>query len=100
MQYSQFCEINSIELIKPINNSSSNNWLNAIIFKNINERNEFIEDAISSNIGVRPIWQLMSELPMYKKCLNDDLKNSKFLSERVVALPSSVPKSEFFRFKK
>ena len=39
----------------------------------------------------RPIWNLMSNLDMYKNCQTDDLKNSLWLEDRVVNIPSSVP---------
>ena len=39
----------------------------------------------------RPIWKLMSDLPMFSECQRDSLKNSKWLEERVVNIPSSIP---------
>ena len=39
----------------------------------------------------RPVWELMSSLDMFKDCVNDGLKNSKWLSDRIVNIPSSVP---------
>ena len=39
----------------------------------------------------RPIWTLMSKLPMFKDCQNDGIKNSLWLEDRVVNIPSSVP---------
>ena len=39
----------------------------------------------------RPIWTLMSNLEMFKNCQNDGLKNSIWLEERVINIPSSVP---------
>ena len=38
----------------------------------------------------RPIWTLMNKLPMFKDAQYDDLKNSNWLDERVVNIPSSV----------
>ena len=39
----------------------------------------------------RPIWTLMSKLPMFKNCQTDGLKTSLWLEDRVVNIPSSVP---------
>ena len=39
----------------------------------------------------RPVWRLMSELSMFRDCQNDGLKNSLWLQDRVVNIPSSVP---------
>ena len=38
----------------------------------------------------RPIWILMNKLPMFKGAQCDDLKNSEWLDERVVNIPSSA----------
>ena len=38
----------------------------------------------------RPIWKLMNKLPMFKNAQSNNLKNSKWLCERVVNIPSSV----------
>ena len=38
----------------------------------------------------RPIWKLMNKLTMFRDCQSVDLKNVKFLEERVVNIPSSV----------
>ena len=90
----QYCEFfNSIgwQTVHPLKNCKSNNWLNAIVLGNKKERNAFLEYTNEKNIMTRPIWRLMSELEMFKNCQNDGLKNSKWLEERVVNLPSSVP---------
>ena len=39
----------------------------------------------------RPIWRLMSQLEMFKDSQTDGLKNSLWLQDRVVNVPSSVP---------
>ena len=39
----------------------------------------------------RPIWRLMCHLSMFKNCQHDGLKNSLWLEDRVVNIPSSVP---------
>ena len=90
----QYCEFfNSIgwQMVHPLKNCKSNNWLNAIVLGNQKERNAFLEYTNEKNIMTRPIWRLMSELEMFENCQNDGLKNSKWLEERVVNLPSSVP---------
>ena len=38
----------------------------------------------------RPLWNLVNELEMFKNCLGKNLKNSKYLEERIVNIPSSV----------
>jgi hypothetical protein len=62
-------------------------------------RDTFLEESNAAGVMTRPIWQLMSELPMYADCQNDGLENARWLVDRVVNLPSSVPDSEFGRLK-
>jgi aminotransferase in exopolysaccharide biosynthesis len=90
-RYSSFFDDIEVKMVKPLANCITNNWLNAIILKDNKERNEFLEYTNENNVMTRPIWRLMSELEMFKNCQNDGLKNSKWLEERVVNLPSSVP---------
>ena len=71
-------------------NSRSNYWLNSIILKNKKERDQFLKKTNSKGIMTRPIWTLMSKLTMFKNAQNDGLKNSNWLFDRVINLPSSV----------
>jgi aminotransferase in exopolysaccharide biosynthesis len=68
----------------------SNYWLNAVICENKDHRNELLEITNKNLISTRPIWRLINTLKMYKHCRCDDLKNSKWLEERIVNIPSSV----------
>ena len=90
-RYSSFFDDIGVEMVKPLGNCITNNWLNAIVLKDNKERNEFLEYTNENSLMTRPIWRLMSELKMFQNCQNDGLKNSKWLEERVVNLPSSVP---------
>ena len=90
-QYRSFFKTIGVEMIEPLTNCRTNNWLNAIVLKDYKERNEFLEYTNENNVMTRPIWRLMSELEMFENCQNDGLQNSKWLEERVVNLPSSVP---------
>ena len=69
----------------------ANHWLNAIILDSIEDRNKFLTTTNEKGVMTRPIWQLMSELAMFKDCQADGLVNSKWLVDRVVNIPSSVP---------
>ena len=70
--------------------SRSNYWLNSIVLKNRKKRDEFLKITNSSKLMTRPIWILMHKLKMFKKAEKFELKNSEWLEERVVNLPSSV----------
>jgi perosamine synthetase len=70
--------------------SKSNFWLNAICFRDITERNAFLELSNASGVMTRPCWQLMNRLPMFKDSFCSDLSNSEWLEARLVNIPSSV----------
>ncbi|UWY60819.1 LegC family aminotransferase [Aliarcobacter butzleri] len=88
--YDEFFSSNSIKFIKESENSKSNYWLQGVLLNDINQRNEFLEFTNKNGVMTRPIWKLMNELEMFKDCQKDDLKNAKYLEERVVNIPSSV----------
>ena len=55
------------------------------------DRDEFLKVTNENNVMTRPIWTLMSRLPMFKDCQTDGLEKSLWLEDRVVNIPSSVP---------
>lgn len=73
-------------------NSVSNYWLNAILLPNRIERDEFLKYTNDNGVMTRPIWQLMNKLEMFKDCQCGFLKNSEWLADRVVNIPSSTIK--------
>lgn len=85
-----FADFDDVKFIKEPLNSRSNYWLNAILFKEPSQKDEFLKLSNESGIMTRPIWRLLNELKMYENCQTDELKNAKFLASRVVNLPSSA----------
>ncbi len=91
LNYKEFFEdSDEIDFIKEPKDSQSNYWLQAVLVKDIVKRNEFLEYTNTNGIMTRPIWKLMNELEMFKDCQHGNLKNSKYLEERVVNITSSV----------
>jgi aminotransferase in exopolysaccharide biosynthesis len=89
--YKDFFEtIEDVNYISENSNSKSNYWLNAILFKDKDAQEKFLKETNEAGIMTRPLWDLMSSLPMFKDCQNDGLINSIFLADRVVNIPSSV----------
>lgn len=70
--------------------SQSNYWLNAIEFPDKESRDLFLEYSNDNGVMTRPIWELMTKLPMFKDCQRDDQVNSEWLADRIVNIPSSV----------
>ena len=90
-QWGAFFNTRDAEFFKAIDGSKANHWLNAIILGSREDRDEFLKMTNDNNIMTRPIWTLMSKLPMFKDCQTDGLENSLWLEDRVVNIPSSVP---------
>ena len=85
-----FINEDTINFIKEPENSESNYWLQAILLKDKEQRDNFLEFTNKNGVMTRPIWTLMSDLKMFKNCQYDNLINSKYLEQRVVNIPSSV----------
>jgi dTDP-4-amino-4,6-dideoxygalactose transaminase len=88
--YESYFVNSDLQFIKEPENCRSNYWLNAVICLDSMQRDEILRETNKNGIMTRPLWTLMHELPMYKNCFRDDLKNSRWLQDRVINLPSSV----------
>jgi len=89
-EYEVFFEKKDIKFIQEPKDSQSNYWLQAVLLEDKNQRNEFLKFTNSQGVMTRPIWRLMNELEMFKKCQSTTLENAKYLEQRVVNIPSSV----------
>ena len=89
-KYKVFFKKTDYNFFKEPKNCKSNYWLNSIILKNKTERDQFLKKTNSNGIMTRPIWILMNKLPMFKNAQCVELKNSHWLEERVVNIPSSA----------
>ena len=90
-KWKDFFTQNRVEFVEEIEGSKANNWLNTIILDSKSDRDSFLHYTNKKNVMTRPVWTLMSKLTMFKACQTDDLKNSLWLEDRVVNIPSSVP---------
>lgn len=88
--YKKFFESQNIRFIEEPTNSQSNYWLNAVLLDGVKQRDEFLEYTNSNGVMTRPIWALINKLEMFKECQCGELKNSLYLEERVVNIPSSA----------
>lgn len=88
--YKEFFEKSEIEFFNEPENSRSNYWLNSIFLKSKHERDEFLNETNENGIQTRPAWRLLSELPMFNKCICMNIENAQFISDRLVNIPSSV----------
>jgi|TARA_Y100000385_G_C13006589_1_gene599715 aminotransferase in exopolysaccharide biosynthesis len=72
--------------------TQANFWLMCIELENKKERNQFLKESNNKGVFTRPIWQLLSKSQPYSHFYNDSMKNSIFLEERIVNIPSSFIK--------
>ncbi|MFT6053286.1 MAG: aminotransferase in exopolysaccharide biosynthesis [Roseivirga sp.] len=88
--YNQIFSVDTVKL-KPIPDDTDwNHWMISVELENLDQRDLFLSETNGVGVMTRPIWKLISSLPMYKECQRDDLKNSIWLEQRIVNVPSSV----------
>lgn len=85
-----FANIADMEFFVEPENCRSNYWLNVVILKDKAAQQEFLQYTNDHGVMTRPIWELMSRLPMFEHCQYDSLTNTEWLADRVVNIPSSV----------
>ncbi len=89
-KYEKFFSTTNINFFKEPKDANSNYWLNVILLKNKEERDEFLKFSNQNEVMTRPAWQLMNKLEMFKDCQCGELTNSEWLADRIVNIPSSV----------
>lgn len=94
LAYLDFCSSQGIQFAQEPSGTQSNYWLNALVFKDLLERNEFLQYSNSQGVMTRPIWTLMNKLAPFQHCQHDGLVHSLWLEERVVNIPSGVRKGQ------
>lgn len=92
-KYRDFFDASGIELFNEPDKAFSNYWLQAILLKNREERDRFLEYTNNNGVMTRPIWQLLNKSNMYKNALCGDLTTAQWFEDRVVNIPSSVIKN-------
>ena len=75
-QWEAFFKTKDTVFVKAIEGNSANYWLNTIVLDSREDRDVFLKFTNQNDVMTRPIWTLMSKLPMFKKCQTDGLENS------------------------
>jgi len=88
--YGKFFKELGVPFIAEPAHARSNYWLNAIILKDIQEREKFLAYAAEKGIQARPVWTLIPHLPVYRHCQSMSLEIAQWLADRLVNIPSSV----------
>jgi aminotransferase in exopolysaccharide biosynthesis len=68
----------------------SNYWLNGVVCEDAAQRETLLKVTNDAGVMTRPIWALMTRLPLYANAPRGQLTNAEWLEARVVNLPSSV----------
>ncbi|WP_295234474.1 LegC family aminotransferase [Sediminibacterium sp.] len=89
LTYKEYFRNSEYKFIDEPLNARSNFWLNAIMTKDLNHRNEILELLNNSKVMARPSWALMHKLQMFENCLRGPLDNSEWIEERLINIPSS-----------
>jgi dTDP-4-amino-4,6-dideoxygalactose transaminase len=90
-RYRAYFETKGIQFFVGRDLSMSTAWLNAIVADDHADRDAILQATNPLGVMTRPIWRLMSSLAMFRNCQTDGLENSKWLEDRIVNIPSSVP---------
>lgn len=85
-----FKDIPDIDFFVEPQDTRSNYWLSAVILKDREAQQAFLQYTNDNGVMTRPIWELMTRLPMFEHCEHDDLVNTVWFADRVVNIPSSV----------
>ncbi|MBY0518468.1 MAG: LegC family aminotransferase [Bacteriovoracaceae bacterium] len=88
--YKTYFESKSIKFWNESLDTRCNFWLNAIILKDKNERDVFLEQTNSSGLMTRPLWSLISDLKIYNHAVKTSYPNSEYFRDRLVNIPSGV----------
>lgn len=89
-RYIEFFRGSDLQPIVEPENCRSNYWLNGIICQDSMQRDALLKSTNDAGVMTRPIWTLMTRLPLYANALRGALDNAEWLEARVVNLPSSV----------
>ena len=91
LEYAEyFKNVEDIQFFTEPEDTFSNYWLQAVILKDKDAQQEFLQQTNDNGVMTRPIWELMNRLPMFEHCEYDGLKNTIWFADRVVNIPSSV----------
>lgn len=85
-----FAGVDGIRFVTEPPFARSNYWLNAVLLDNARDRDDLLEAANDNGLTTRPVWTLMSALPMYRACPRMDLTVAQIIERRLINLPSSA----------
>lgn len=88
--YKTFFEAQEMSFKWEKEGTKANFWLNTLLLKDVEEKTSFLKETNQNGVMTRPIWDLMTNLPMYPNTLQVAIPNAEYLADRIVNIPSSV----------
>ncbi|KJJ84944.1 perosamine synthetase [Candidatus Omnitrophus magneticus] len=82
-----------IEFVWETKDVKSNFWFYTIKSA-VSHKKPLMDFLLNANIQVRPVWQLMHTLPMYKECETYKIESASVLYETAINIPCSVTLKE------
>lgn len=89
-QYATFFNSLGVKFRTETKDTKANYWLMCIELDDPKDRDLFLKVSNEDGIMTRPIWTLMTRLPMYQHCQKDHQTNAEFLEQCIINIPSSV----------
>jgi len=86
-----FAGVEGLSFLEEPAGTTSNYWLCSVALDEgrEHERDEFLRVTNDAGIQCRPLWELLSDLPMYQTNPHGDLTTAHSLQRRVISMPSS-----------
>ena len=89
-EYAEFFNELGIQFVTEVKGTEASYWLNCLLFEDKDERDGFLTYANKNGVMSRPAWELMHTLDMFKNSHKGPMKNSEWIVDRLVNIPSSV----------
>ena len=88
--YRDFFRASDYEFIDEPGHGQSNFWLNAVLCRDEQHKQQLLDGLIGQGIAARPAWQLMNKLPAFASAISAKLDIAMEMQKRLLCLPSSA----------
>jgi len=91
MQYKAYAEAGPLQWVDEPENCKANFWLNTFICRDLEQRDQLIDQGHQQGIQLRPPWQLLSNSVPYQHHQRAPLVQAEHLAQSLVNVPSTPP---------
>lgn len=86
-----FANFPEVKFVSARKGTTPNWWLNAVLVSDRKTRDEWLTKLNEAGLMSRPVWELMTDLDIYKDCPHDKLEVARSIADRLINIPSGVP---------